>query len=90
MLVNHLEGVNIKKINVINNSITKFTAIADYGCTSHFFPLAPKICSSVRQSDNNVKVVLPNNDVITSQMEGFLPIEGVSQQAKAARLFPNI
>ena len=90
MVMNQLRNVSDNKDKINNNITQKFTAKADSGCTSHFFPLVPKICNSIRKSDNNLNVVLPNNEIITSNVQGLIPIEGVSEKAKTTRLFPNI
>ena len=79
--------------NNVNSKINDFNekAIADSGCTSHFWRTDAS-CKNIKLVKNNdgVKVLLPNKEVMESTHTGNIPFQGLSVEATKVQLFPEI
>ena len=72
------------------NDYVKEKAIADSGCTSHFWRTDSK-CRNIKLVNNDgVKVLLPNTNVMKSTHTGNIPFDGLSSEATKVQLFPDL
>lgn len=69
------------------NDYVKEKAIADSGCTSHFWRTDSK-CRDIKLVNNDgVKVLLPNTNEMKSTHLGNIPFDGIHQKQRKYNYF---
>ena len=84
--LNSLLANNVLSPTLINN---QQNAIADSGCTKHFFTNAFPFYQKAK-SEQPISVTLPNNSIITSTHQAPLNIPQLSADANKAHIFPQL
>ena len=64
---------------------------ADTGASRHYVRTTDtNNLDNVQQNRNLIKVHLPNNEVLKSNMTGLIPVSGLSKPAKEAQTLPSL
>ena len=90
--LNYLFNVNSTKLTTSSVAQIKSVVLkANTGASRHYFcQHDSSILKNIQKITYEIKLHLPNNDVLESNMRGVLPVQGLSSTAKEIQILPSL